>query len=90
MEHWSEKIINSLNSNVKILNASTGINFLNDDPHIWLNMRNAQIMAKNILIELSRLDPDNAEFYNLNAENLINELKILDSEFTRFQNKNLR
>ncbi len=89
MEHWAEKIINSLNSNVKILNVSTGINFLNDDPHIWLNMRNAQIMAKNILIELSRLDPDNAEFYNLNAENLINELKILDSEFTRFQNKNL-
>lgn len=51
------------------------------DPHIWLNPLYAIDMVKSIEIQLSQIDPDNAEYYRNNARNYINQIQELDNEF---------
>lgn len=51
------------------------------DPHIWTSPVNAKIMVENILRDLCELDPENADYYEKNAENYLNELTNLDKEF---------
>lgn len=51
------------------------------DPHIWLNPLYAIDMVKSIEIQLSQIDPDNAEYYRDNARNYINQIQELDNEF---------
>lgn len=51
------------------------------DPHVWLDPVNAKIMAKNILDSLISVDPDNAGFYQTNADALFLQLDELKSEY---------
>lgn len=44
------------------------------DPHIWMDPRNAGVMAQNIAEGLAELDPDHAEAYRSNAEAAVQEL----------------
>lgn len=44
------------------------------DPHIWMDPRNAGVMAQNIAEGLAELDPDHAEAYRSNAEEAVQEL----------------
>lgn len=44
------------------------------DPHIWMDPRNAVVMAQNIAQGLAELDPDHAEAYLANAEAAAQEL----------------
>ena len=48
------------------------------DEHIWLSIRNAEIMVKNIEKAIEQLDSDNAKVYQNNAENYIKKLDTLD------------
>ncbi|MFR3344861.1 MAG: metal ABC transporter solute-binding protein, Zn/Mn family [Anaerobutyricum sp.] len=41
------------------------------DEHIWLSIRNAEIMVKNIEKAIEQLDSDNVKVYQTNAENYI-------------------
>ncbi|MBR2744366.1 MAG: zinc ABC transporter substrate-binding protein [Clostridia bacterium] len=50
------------------------------DPHIWLNPQNAVQMVKNITEELCKISPENAEYFNNNANNYIKQIEELDSE----------
>lgn len=52
------------------------------DEHIWLSLKNAEILCRSICDELSALDPVNAEKYNENTENYISQLNELDREYT--------
>lgn len=51
------------------------------DPHIWLNPQYAVKMVRSIEQELSKVDPDNAEYYKTNADNYISQIIELDTEF---------
>lgn len=51
------------------------------DPHIWLNPQYAIKMVRSVEQELSRIDPDNAEYYKTNADNYIKQISDLDKEF---------
>lgn len=51
------------------------------DEHIWLSIRNAEIMVKNIEKAIEQLDSDNAKVYQNNAENYIKKLDILDKQY---------
>ena len=44
------------------------------DPHIWMDPRNAAVMAQNIAQGLAELDPDHADAYLDNAEAVAQEL----------------
>ena len=51
------------------------------DDHIWLSIRNAEIMVKNIEKAIEQLDSDNAKVYQNNAENYIKKLDTLDKQY---------
>lgn len=52
------------------------------DPHFWLDPALLAEYAHEVSVELSGVDPDNAEAYAANAEELETELLALDQSFT--------
>lgn len=48
-----------------------------DDPHAWLDPKNAQVWVKNIAQTLSKQDPENAKLYQANAEKTVKRLDKL-------------
>ena len=48
------------------------------DEHIWLSIRNAEIMVKNIEKAIEQLDSDNAKVYQTNEKNADSYIKKLD------------
>ena len=60
------------------------------DSHIWLSLSNAKIMIDTIAQNVSKIEPENAEFYKTNAENYKKEIDKLDKEFREiFKDKNI-
>ena len=51
------------------------------DPHIWLDLGMAAVMADNIGQAMARRDPANGEFYLANAARVREELLALDTSF---------
>lgn len=51
------------------------------DEHVWLSLKNAQVLVESIEDALETIDPDNAEVYSANADSYINELSSLDEEY---------
>lgn len=80
MEGWAVKLSGTLEHTLTI-DASKGIDLVNDDPHIWLDMSLAQRMVNNIAMALCEADPDNSQAYTLNAERYNAKLAGLDAEF---------
>ena len=51
------------------------------DEHVWLSIKNAEVLCKSISEALQKIDPDNKDEYAANGENYIAELAKLDSEY---------
>lgn len=51
------------------------------DEHVWTSPQNAIQIVKKLTAELSKVDPDNADYYKKNSENYIKKLKDLDKKF---------
>ncbi|MBR1485931.1 MAG: zinc ABC transporter substrate-binding protein [Synergistaceae bacterium] len=87
-EAWAKKISNSF-ENLPIINASERIEFLNNDPHIWLDFENAKKIVENIARGLANLQPEKSEIFYRNAENFCAKLEKLDEKFAELnKNKN--
>jgi zinc transport system substrate-binding protein len=52
-----------------------------NDPHIWLDPVLAVKQVQNIRDGLDKIDPENAAYYNQNAQNFIGQLNKLDIAF---------
>ncbi|MCX8173092.1 MAG: zinc ABC transporter substrate-binding protein [Thermoplasmata archaeon] len=52
------------------------------DPHIWLDPLLAKVQVRNILAGFKAADPQNASFYEANAEALLKKLDKLHSDFS--------
>ena len=52
------------------------------DPHIWLSLKAAKIMAENIYMTLSEKDPENSSYYRENFNALVEEIVKTDEELT--------
>ena len=50
------------------------------DPHIWLSVKNAKIMVRNICDGLVRVDAANKDYYEANCAAYLEELTELDGE----------
>lgn len=91
LESWSEKVINSLdNKNLLTVMASDGVklletkdeeNSLNEDPHVWLDPKNALIEAENIKNTLVKADEENKDYYEENFKVYSEKLKALDNDY---------
>ncbi len=51
------------------------------DEHVWLSLRNAEILTEKISEGLQRVDQTNAETYKNNASSYIEKLKVLDKDY---------
>lgn len=52
-----------------------------NDEHVWLSLRNAEIACNAICEKLCDLDPDNAEAYTANTESYCQKLSDLDVQY---------
>lgn len=51
------------------------------DEHVWLSLRNAEVLCDSIADELGKIDPANADTYKKNAQAYNEELAALDKEY---------
>ena len=88
LDQWINKLIvaaNEFRTNTKMLvlvDTSKSVDIMNDDPHIWLSLRNAVLQVKNIETALIKADPGNAAVYNKNTADYIMSFENLDREIT--------
>ena len=52
------------------------------DEHVWLSLKNAEVIVKEIGKSLSVIDKENADYYNGNVTSYVNKLKDLDSRYS--------
>ncbi|PGY06460.1 zinc transport system substrate-binding protein [Bacillus sp. OV166] len=93
-ESWTEKVLKSINdSNLTVVEASKGIELMNaleseeehhsdhassKDPHVWLSPVLAQQEVDTIAKAIEKLDSNNKNQYERNAENFKSQLADLD------------
>lgn len=93
LEFWTDRIINAVNPDIKVVECSEGIDLIKldtrnrttgghgaVDPHIWLDPLNSVKIIEKIRAAFSASDPGNSSFYKKNATGYIRKLKELDSE----------
>lgn len=51
------------------------------DEHVWLSLKNAEILCQKIEEELEKIDADHAEQYQENTNAYVEKLKTLDQEY---------
>ena len=51
------------------------------DEHVWLSLKNAQVLVKSISDALQKIDASNADTYKKNADAYIESLKALDADY---------
>ncbi len=51
------------------------------DPHVWLDPANLEPVAEAVADDLARIDPEHADTYRANAQELVDELSRLDEDF---------
>ena len=87
-ENWVDKLDENdyrgiiVNTGDEILIKNSDEEYVNDsrDPHIWLNPVFAKIQVQTIATSFSNLDPENQQYYQLNAVKYIEQLDLLDSK----------
>jgi zinc/manganese transport system substrate-binding protein len=84
LESWLNKLTGvSENSSVyTVVDSSSGIEILDNDPHIWLSPLNAIMQVKRIRDGLINADPENRKVYSDNSAAYIKRLEILDKEIS--------
>lgn len=90
MEPWVNDIIKGIsNKGLVVVDASNGIEILKEegrhhggnDPHIWLDLGNAQVMVSTIAKAMSQKDAGDEDFYLKNAQEYNAKLAGLDRRF---------
>jgi zinc transport system substrate-binding protein len=102
---WVDKALEAAdNKNLIIVEAANGAEPLpatgaeeiesgaQNDPHLWLSLKGAEIEAKNVQDALVKVDPANKDFYEANYKIFYDQLETLYQEYNqKFQsvtNKN--
>ncbi|MCR4441454.1 MAG: zinc ABC transporter substrate-binding protein [Peptococcaceae bacterium] len=82
MEPYLEKLKQAVQGNAPLMvNASQGLDLLENDPHTWLSPINAENQGKTILEALILVDPANKKAYEANYEVFRKELQTLEQEY---------
>src|SRR6266404_5893260 len=83
IEPWGNKIQSDLkNSNTQIIIAGENLG-IPTDPHLWLSPNLAKIESQKIETALSKIDPQNSDFYKTNLANLESELDKIDASYKK-------
>lgn len=86
LESWISKLV-SANPDISIIDSSKNISLLQKDegknmtdPHIWLDPILVKTQIQNIADGLKKNDPQNADYYQQNAEKYMVKLDLLDNK----------
>ena len=90
LEPWITKLV-SVNPDILIVDTSNGIplleknkdifnNQIQNDPHVWLDPVLAKKQIQNIANGLIKIDPQNADYYQENADRYNAKLNLLDNK----------
>ena len=60
------------------------------DEHVWLSLKNAELLCGAITDELCRLLPQKEESYRENSERYVNEIRSLDEKYSRMAAESAR
>lgn len=80
LEKWFDDTIESAESDAVIVDASSGVEIREDDPHIWLDPDNARRMVANITSALVTIDRAHEAEYQMREAAYALELTDLDDE----------
>lgn len=87
---WLPKVQKSNDMHTTLLLLDEVLGF-KDAEHLWISIKNMNLIAKYIGDELSRFDPKNEEFYEKNLESLLKKIDstkiILKQNFDMMKNK---
>jgi len=90
LESWLEGMIN-VNRVMLVVDSSKGVDLIRGteqessgeiqgvDPHTWVSLRNAQVIARNICDGLTQADPSNRDYYLKNRDDYLIKLKAADA-----------
>lgn len=53
------------------------------DEHVWLSIRNAELIVEDIAAQLASMDREHADLYRRNSERYIAELSALDAQYAK-------
>lgn len=81
LETYANNISKSVRDDLNIINLEEVLNIEGEDPHFWLDPSVMIEMSEYLSAEVVKLDPENAEFYQKNTEELVSELMALDEAF---------
>jgi len=86
MEPWAGKFAAAVGgSEMTFADLSAGVKFINSgagpDPHYWLDLGNAAVMAQNAAAVLERAAPQNRDYYRENLSRFRSRLSELDAEY---------
>ncbi len=84
MEHWVDSVLETLkDTDVICVNTTYNAPFIidNNDPHVWLNPKNAFSQMAAIYDAIISVDPNNLEYYNDNLENCRNRIGNLINDY---------
>jgi len=79
LEAFLEKPIAALHRRTRVVSLAMG----KDDPHPWLDPRNAEAMVQTMVAALSAADPGNAGQFARNGARVTARLRALDGELAR-------
>jgi zinc transport system substrate-binding protein len=86
LESWISKLV-SANPGITVVDSSKNISLLQKDegnsmtdPHIWLDPVLVKTQIQNIADGLIKTDPENADYYQQNANQYKTKLDLLDSK----------
>ncbi len=78
------KKIRGMNDGLRVVDTISGVRLRKmgsggiRDPHLWLNPKNAVLMARSMAEALEGIDPDHSKYYERNLKELISDLGRLD------------
>lgn len=94
IDDWVKKISQEIDG--EIVEVSSGVELIKFkkriNPHYWLSLKNAKIIASNITKKLIAIDPQNQNFYIKNLNNFyskIDELNKIGEAIKKLENKKI-
>ena len=86
-DEWIEDVLaEAVNSDLVALNLMHHTDEAEYDEHIWLSLRNAELLVSAIEETLSGIDPSHADTYLANAEQYLTKLRELDQAYSETVN----
>jgi ABC-type Zn uptake system ZnuABC Zn-binding protein ZnuA len=82
LEVWLDDAIAASGFDGTVIDASTGITIIDNDPHLWTNPANAVLMVQNIAAGFAAAEPEQADTFQANAVNYETQLIALDNWIT--------